>query len=644
VAFSPDGKQLLTGCDDGVARLWDAASGKLLLSFNWYTTAPNAQPLGNFKGVNWVKAPHVAISPDGKQVLTATNGGRPRLWDAASGKEIREFDMTRGSNSSLSSLVFSHDGKHVLTAGGSRFETAELWDPANGRKIRAFVGHSHQVTSAVFSPDSRQILTGSIDGTARLWDAASGRELCRLVNFLDGSWVAATPDQYYMASKAALPGVAFSKGDRSFPFEQFDLKFNRPDRVLESIGLASREVISAYRQAYVKRLQRMHFTEDMLGDDFHIPEIAVSCGTSLTSRERTLKLNVKAKDSEYLLDRFYVDVNGVPIYGSRGIALREHRSKTWEQEIEVELCAGKNTIDVSVLNEKGAESLKERMFVDCEVPPVRPNLYVLAVGVSDYQDSRFRLTYADKDARDVADLFESKRSRFGEIKVLRILDRDATRENILQARHLLTASHVDDVVVVFFAGHGLLDSKLDYYFATADIDFNNPANRGLPYEAIEELLDGIRARKKLLLMDTCHSGELDKEEIQAGQSEKQPEGEVKVATRSGLERKLSPRVGLVNSYQLLRERFVDLRRGTGAVVIAAAGGTEYSVESAAWKNGVFTYALLRGLRGEANQGRDAHVRVSKLRDFVEQEVRRLTADRQSPTVRRENLEFDFAVD
>ena len=170
-----------------------------------------------------------------------------------------------------------------------------------------------------------------------------------------------------------------------------------------------------------------------------------------------------------------------------------------------------------------------------------------------------------------------------------------------------------------------------------------PAERGLPYESIDEMLDGIRSRKKLLLMDTCHAGEQDTDDVVADRVEKVLGDEVKERRFRGLTRP-GARVGLSNSFQLLQELFADLRRGTGTVVIASAGGSEYAVESAAWNNGVFTHALLRGLKGEADRDRDGRVLVSELREFVEQEVRKLTAGQQSPTARRENLVVDFTFD
>ena len=622
-AFSPDGNQVLTaGSSAGnvVARLWETATGKEVRAFAGHTSTVYA----------------IAFSPDGRRVATSNSeiinreASLVRLWETATGKEERRL----GVHGEVYALAFSPDGHWLATAGDDG--TARLWETDSGKEVYCFRGHSDAVRTVTFSPDGRWIATGSDDGSSRLWNARTGLEVASLIGTHDGL-ILFTADNYYMASRASLSEIVFRLGARTFSFEQFDLKYNRPDIVLERLGRAERPLIEAYAQAHQKRLQRMHFTKDMLGDDFHLPTVAVVGPPPTTTKDKRLRLKVEAKDSKYALDRLQIYVNGVPIGKANGIDLRSRKVQAWQQEFDLELSAGRNLIQVSVLNQAGAESLKESFGVLCEAPAAKPELYVLVVGIAAYQDQRYLLTYADKDARDLAAFFTGKADRFGQVKVLRLLNQDATKEKILQARDWLTQARVDDEVVVFLAGHGVLDRKLDYYFATVDMDFQEAGRRGLTYEAIEGLLDGIAARKKLLLLDTCHSGEQDKgADLLA--SDRRPEGDVKARAVRGLE--IVHPAGI--SQSLLQQMFAELRRGTGTVVISASGGAEYALESAAWKNGVFTYCVLQALtNGDRNQ--DGRVQVSELRDQVFDEVPRLTRGRQSPTVRRENLEFDFPV-
>ena len=135
--------------------------------------------------------------------------------------------------------------------------------------------------------------------------------------------------------------------------------------------------------------------------------------------------------------------------------------------------------------------------------------------------------------------------------------------------------------------------KFDYYYATYDIDFNNPSTKGLLYSEIEELLDGITALKKLLVMDTCHSGELDKEDTEKDTKSIKTEEDVNFrAVGQGVRKKQGE--GLENTSELVKELFTDLRRGTGATIISSAGGVEFALESDTWKNGLLPIACYKG--------------------------------------------------
>ncbi len=156
VAFSPDGKTILTGCDDKTARLWDLA-----------TRRPIGPPLEHSEPVQ-----SVAFSPDGKTMLTAGFDKSARFWDVATGQQIGEPIVHPGV---VWSVAFSPDGQTIVT--GCTDKTARLWDAATGRSLGQPMQHSGVVWSVAFSPDGKTILTGGWDKTARLFDASTGRPI-----------------------------------------------------------------------------------------------------------------------------------------------------------------------------------------------------------------------------------------------------------------------------------------------------------------------------------------------------------------------------------------------------------------------------------------------------------------------------------
>ncbi len=667
VAFSPDGKFVLSGSWDNTVKLWSIATGKVFHTFRghqWFVTSVAFSPDGKYaisgsydntiilwnlsknkfkRGFEYVdKITLCKFSPDGKKILSGGYDNSLILWDVETGKIEKRFD---GHSYSISSAVFSTDGKFILS--GSEDKTMKLWDVATGKNLKTFEGHSNPVLSVCFLPNGRFAFSSSADNKMKMWDLKSGNEIANFITYSNKDYFVITPDNYYLSSKNGVKVVAFVLDNNAYPPEQYDIHFNRPDIILKRIGLVSDELIDAYYRAYLKRLKKMNINENIFNCDYQLPEIKLlTQKIPLNTEEKNLKLSVKAEDAKYNLEKLNVYINDVPVYGSAGINLKSYNSREFQTELNLELSKGNNKIQISALNEKGAESLFKTIEIKYQSKISKPDLYILSIGASEYSNSKYCLRYASKDANDVAEFMAMNREKFNDVKTLKILDKEVIKENIIKAKDFLMQSKVDDVVIIFVAGHGLLSKLFDYYYATFDIDFLNPELKGVTFEELENLLDGIPARIKALFMDTCHSGEVDKEEIQEIKRKKVEIGNVvfRSVGESEYVSKKEKKLGLKNASQLLQEMFVDLRRTSGAAVISSSGGLEFAWEGGNFKNGLFTYCLLEGLKTRnSDLNNDGDITISELRNYVGDKVEKLTNGAQKPTFRRENFDFDFVI-
>jgi WD40 repeat protein/serine/threonine protein kinase/TPR repeat protein len=163
-AFSPDGARIVTASYDRTARIWDALTGREIRQLRGHT--------------DWVVA--AAFSPDGARIVTASYDRTARLWDAASGGEIRQL---RGHTGAVTWAAFSPDGRRIVTASNDK--TVRIWDADSGQQLLLLDGHTDVVRTAAFSPDGARVVTASYDKTAGIWDAASGREIRRLRGHTD---------------------------------------------------------------------------------------------------------------------------------------------------------------------------------------------------------------------------------------------------------------------------------------------------------------------------------------------------------------------------------------------------------------------------------------------------------------------------
>ncbi len=473
-----------------------------------------------------------------------------------------------------------------------------------------------------------------------LYNLQTGEERCQIYSIGPADILITIPSGYYMATRrGAFEGVSFEQDGQIFDFAQFDLQYNRPDLVLKHIGLSPPETIEAFRKAYERRVAYLGGKPD--SNDHNVPIVQFAKELPIFSDQAKVEVAIKAQDAKEILDVIHVYVNGIPLYGKAGYSIQNRKTRSFQHSINLALTPGDNRIEVEVFNVKLQRSQKIQSTVRCETPMVKPNLYLISIGVSQYSESSKNLLYAGKDAQGIHNLFAAKTDLYEKVTLHPLWEKDFSPSNLEKVKQALMQTKESDQVIVFYAGHGVVDSALNYYLGNANLNFNHPASSGIRYELLEALLDGIPARQRLLMLDACFSGEIDKSNAKRIQVENTVVGSVRFRTSN---------LGMVpnnteyeRSFNLMREWFADLRPSTGATILSSTSGLQQAAEGVQWKNGVFTWCLLEGLKGKkADTNQDGMIMLSELRDYLESAVTSQNRQQQS-TFRSENLVVDWRV-
>jgi len=547
-------------------------------------------------------------------------------------------------------LVCSPEGKYIIS--GSFDGDMKLWDIASGREIRTLHGHRGQIRSVSFSSDGKYAVSGADDGTLRIWNVSTGQWTAYMQNSDNSKWLIFNSDGYWDSSAAGGDLVAMVSGIDCWNIDQFAVVNNRPDLILSGLPGKDNAFIAHYKNQYLKRLKKLGFTdsknnpdEKLVSRDYHVP---VSVITSAVTDKKFTEIKYTLSDSLYNLKRYNIFVNDVPLFGTYG---KEISGTSATLSDKIELTAGINKIEVYCMNEKGTESYRAFITAEYKGKSPKPDLYYIGFGVSKYKNSNLNLGFADKDAKDLADLYVSMKGSYGNVYIRTFLNEEVTIENIRNARDLLKNAKPDDTFVLFIAGHGIHDKDREatYYYVTHETDIDNLSKTAANFGLVEDILQGIGPRNKLFLMDTCESGEVD---------DAVSDGYLAMADSRGIKSRVIDKRGFAvkgkqkkeskRSYLLDNDRYIynDLVRRSGAVVFSSSKGGEFSYESDKIQNDYFTKAVIDALRGNGVEVENGSVSVDELRKSVISKVAKDTDNLQHPTVDRDNLfqKFGFPVD
>jgi WD40 repeat protein len=490
--FSPKEDTFLagTGTPEGAVRLWNAATGAEVRPFD--------RPFAEYD--NAISS--LAFSTNGAQALAGSDDKTAILWDVHSGKPLHTFQM----DSPVVAVAFSPDGQEVLTAG--RDVPARVWDVQSGNQIRAFEPDS-SIASVSFSPDGRFVLTGNDDGTAKLWNARTGHVLCSLIEFTNGKWAVVDPEGRFdtndLDGDAPLAWVLPDEPMHPLPIEIFMHDYYTP-RLLSRI--MNGETLPPIRSiAEIK---------NRVQPDVEIVAIGAS-------QEHSGRVDVVVRAANHINDKgqasgledLHLFRDG-QLVGFRAGALSN--GDVSFSDIQLPTSGKSVTFTAYAFNSERIKSVtSQREFSYQPGAPAKPRAWLLQIGVNHYLASNCELHDSANDANKLSQLLSDRLAARGldvrsTLLVSTDLTNEATKSKIRYTLAAIAASATpDDVFFLSFSGHGYSDPKSQFYILPSDVQGScrgvdeQMLRSAISADELTEWLRPIDAGQMTFILDSCDS-------------------------------------------------------------------------------------------------------------------------------------------
>ncbi len=639
-AYSPDEKILATSGKSNAVNVWNLTQNKLLYKI------PD-----KWDGASSLTESVLAFTPDGKTLIRAGDDSKIRFFDAATGQPQKVIDFTRLNQRFYN---FSPDAQFIAFSGINNDDdrrTIYLWNVAESKVTHTFSGHAGEVNSAAFTADGKILISADESGTVKFWNVAAQEEIANLVITGENDWVVTTPEGLFDGTPNAWSKL-FWRFDNDIgklaPLEAFFNEFYYPNLLKEILdGNAppppkrelseidarqpSARIVQIGNQTVAERNPNGKQPIEIVNRNVEV-KIEVVENNQKPSRPSQAATG-GANDARLfrngsLIKHWKGDVFD-QASGCETLATKPNEPRRAVCKTDLTVLAGANDLTVYAFNRENVKSGNKTVAVKGADSLKRSGtLYVLAIGVNRYKDASHNLKFAVADADSISDELIAQQTKvssksYADVKVVKLTDEKATRENILQAlrrfstnanqvaltgeigQELAKINHAqpEDALVVYYAGHGTA-SKDRFYLIPHD---GFPADsavsenylqmlyeKSVSDEELEKSLETVDAGKMLMIIDACNSG-------QALNAEEQ-------------------RRGPMNSRGL-----AQLAYEKGIYILTAAQSEQAALEVSKFGHGLLTYSLLEGLR-KAEKITDGTITERNWFDYAVRQVPQLQID------------------
>ena len=621
VVLSASGAFSATGHEDGAVRVWDAATGDAQAQLGTGSEAIMAIALGagdeilvaagadgslsawnvKTKDQLFSVSAHdgavlsVAITSDGSKVVSGGEDGRIRVSDITTGDALTEIEA---SGDAIQSVAIAEAGAQLAAGGDDGI--LRVFETDSGSEVYSFEGHGAAITSVAYGKDEKVFHTASLDGTSRVFQLESGAELAQAVSTEEG-WAVYNQEGDFDGAGDGLEAVAFAAEEHKFDLDQFAQSHYEP-------GLLSR----------ASEGEKEEKSEEK-------PNLSVQFATPPIVAFFTPDEDTESDSEEYEMTVQAGDLGGgvieIRLYQNGRLVqtkdMSDNDDKEISEEMTVKLLTGENRFRLVALSRDRIESRPAKVTVTYTGEELKSDLHIVTIGINEYRNPALNLNYGVPDANGIREFFEAQpRKLFDEVKFYSLQNRDATRANIKELLTSLEDTKPDDVVIIYYAGHGETVEK-DWYLIPADLVYPEREDeiraKGIKSDELQAWVNTIQANKVVMLMDACKSGAALK------------------AFRGFGERKA----------------LTKLARSSGVHIVAAAAKDQFASELKQLGHGAFTYALLDGLRGEADYAKDNVVNIRELTTYIEYRLPDLSEEvagrPQFPVINSRGGDFPLAV-